>query len=36
MPVLTPAELWQQTGRYAIPELFKLEDRSGPAVRARR
>jgi prolyl-tRNA synthetase len=29
MPVLTPAELWQKTGRYAIPELFKLEDRAG-------
>jgi prolyl-tRNA synthetase len=29
MPVLTPAELWQQTGRYSIPELFKLKDRSG-------
>ena len=28
-PVLTPAELWQQTGRYGIPELFKLKDRSG-------
>jgi prolyl-tRNA synthetase len=28
-PVLTPAELWQQTGRYGIPELFKLEDRNG-------
>jgi prolyl-tRNA synthetase len=28
-PVLTPAELWQATGRYAIPELFKLEDRAG-------
>ena len=28
-PVLTPAELWEQTGRYAIPELFKLEDRAG-------
>jgi prolyl-tRNA synthetase len=28
-PILTPAELWQQTGRYDIPELFKLEDRSG-------
>ena len=28
-PVLTPAELWEQTGRYGIPELFKLEDRSG-------
>jgi prolyl-tRNA synthetase len=29
MPVLTPAELWQATGRYAIPELFKVQDRSG-------
>jgi len=29
MPVLTPAELWQQSGRYVIPELFKLKDRSG-------
>ncbi len=28
-PVLTPAELWERTGRYAIPELFKLEDRAG-------
>ena len=28
-PVLTPAELWEQTGRYGIPELFKLEDRAG-------
>src|SRR6266508_953291 len=28
MPVLTPAELWQATGRYAIPELFKLTDRN--------
>jgi prolyl-tRNA synthetase len=28
-PVLTPAELWQQTGRYASPEVFKLEDRNG-------
>src|ERR671935_1208153 len=26
-PVLTPAELWQRTGRYEIPELFKLRDR---------
>ena len=24
-----PAELWQQTGRYEIPELFKLKDRKG-------
>ena len=29
MPVVTPAELWQQTGRYRIPELWKLEDRGG-------
>jgi prolyl-tRNA synthetase len=29
MPVVTPAELWEQTGRYAIPELWKLEDRAG-------
>jgi prolyl-tRNA synthetase len=29
MPVVTPAELWQRTGRYAIPELYKLEDRVG-------
>ena len=28
-PVLTPAELWQTTGRYGIPELFKLTDRNG-------
>ncbi len=28
-PVLTPAELWQQSGRYDIPEVFKLEDRVG-------
>ncbi|NUT56041.1 MAG: proline--tRNA ligase [Thermoleophilia bacterium] len=28
-PVLTPAELWQTTGRYEIPELFKLSDRNG-------
>jgi len=29
MPVLTPAELWQATGRYGIPEIYKLEDRAG-------
>jgi prolyl-tRNA synthetase len=29
MPVVTPAELWQQTGRYPIPELWKTEDRLG-------
>jgi prolyl-tRNA synthetase len=28
-PVLTPAELWERTGRYGIPEVFKLEDRAG-------
>jgi prolyl-tRNA synthetase len=28
MPVLTPAELWKTTGRYDIPELFKLRDRN--------
>src|SRR5438270_149314 len=28
-PVLTPAELWQQSGRYGIPEVFKLKDRAG-------
>src|SRR5207248_403377 len=28
-PVLTPAELWRQTGRYDIPEVFKLKDRNG-------
>jgi prolyl-tRNA synthetase len=27
MPVVTPAELWQSTGRYEIPELWKLRDR---------
>jgi prolyl-tRNA synthetase len=29
MPVLTPAELWERTGRITIPELFKLKDRTG-------
>jgi prolyl-tRNA synthetase len=29
MPVLTPFELWEQTGRDYIPELFRLEDRKG-------
>jgi prolyl-tRNA synthetase len=28
-PVLTPAELWQRSDRYSVPEVFKLEDRSG-------
>jgi prolyl-tRNA synthetase len=28
MPVIQPAELWKQTGRYdGIPEMFKLKDR---------
>src|SRR5713226_8969013 len=29
MPVLTPAELWEATGRIKIPEIFHLEDRTG-------
>jgi prolyl-tRNA synthetase len=29
MPVLTPAELWEATGRITIPELFHLKDRTG-------
>jgi len=29
MPVVAPAELWRATGRYAIPELYKFEDRTG-------
>src|SRR5512137_2977603 len=29
MPVLTPAGLWERTGRYGSPEIFKLEDRKG-------
>ena len=29
MPVVTPAELWQASGRYDIPELWKTEDRMG-------
>ena len=28
-PVLAPAELWQESGRYDIPELFRLKDRHG-------
>ena len=28
-PVLTPAELWITSGRYGIPELFRLKDRNG-------
>jgi prolyl-tRNA synthetase len=29
MPLLTPAELWERSGRIKIPELFKVEDRAG-------
>jgi prolyl-tRNA synthetase len=29
MPLVAPAELWQATGRYAIPEVWKVEDRNG-------
>src|SRR5205085_9830051 len=29
MPVVLPADLWRQTGRYGIDELFKLQDRRG-------
>ena len=28
MPVLTPAELWEATGRYKYPEVFKFTDRN--------
>src|SRR5262245_20652199 len=28
-PVLTPAELWEATGRDRIPELFRVQDRAG-------
>ncbi len=28
-PVLTPAELWERSGRISIPILFKFEDRAG-------
>src|SRR6266516_1864212 len=28
-PVLTPAELWERSGRIGIPELFRLRDRVG-------
>jgi len=29
MPVITPEELWEKTGRNRIPELFRLSDRAG-------
>jgi prolyl-tRNA synthetase len=28
-PVLSPAELWERSGRYSIPILFRLQDSSG-------
>jgi prolyl-tRNA synthetase len=28
-PLVTPAELWQESGRYDIPEVFRLKDRHG-------
>jgi prolyl-tRNA synthetase len=28
-PILTPAELWERSGRIAIPQVFKLVDSSG-------
>jgi prolyl-tRNA synthetase len=32
MPILQPAQPWEETGRYAIEELFKLEDRRGASL----
>lgn len=32
MPVVAPAELWGQTGRLGIPELAKLQDRTGRPI----
>jgi len=29
MPVMHPAEIWEATGRYGLPEQFRLEDRGG-------
>ena len=29
MPVMHPAEIWETTGRYGLPEQFRLEDRAG-------
>ena len=29
MPVLHPAEIWEQTGRYGLSEQFRLDDRTG-------
>src|SRR6185312_9580733 len=30
MPVITPAELWKRSGRYAFDEVFKPHDRRNP------
>src|SRR6266699_1471461 len=30
MPVLTPAELWEKTGRIGIPAIFHIENHGGP------
>src|SRR5439155_704004 len=30
-PVLTPGELWETSGRYDLPVVFKLQDRNGRA-----
>jgi prolyl-tRNA synthetase len=32
MPILHPAEIWEATGRYPLPEQFRLEDRAGRAM----
>jgi len=32
LPVMNPAEIWEQTGRYGLGEQFRLEDRSGRAM----
>src|SRR3954466_13123633 len=29
MPLVTPAELWKRSGRWAMNELFRLQDRKG-------
>ncbi len=29
MPIMHPAEIWEETGRYGLAEQFRLEDRSG-------
>ncbi|MDX6555244.1 MAG: prolyl-tRNA synthetase [Miltoncostaeaceae bacterium] len=32
LPVMNPAEIWEQTGRYGLGEQFRLEDRGGRAM----